>query len=353
MIMIDPELIQVRKDEILNINSLKSYLTELFNENLNNFKIMQFGGGHANLTYLLSFNNKEYVLRRPPIGPIAPSSHDMGREHKVQKSLNALFPLAPKSIHFCENTNIIGCKFHIIERRNGYVIRKVFPSFVNVDQKYVNDLTYNSVDVLASLHLIEPNEVGLQRLGKPDGFVERQLNGWEDRWKKSTNSDQLNNVFDTLISKLRIKIPKPQHASILHNDFKWDNIMWSFDKVSKPVAVFDWDMCTLGDPLMDLGHMLNYWIDDQDPSESQLITSMPLEKIIYPRKNEIINFYSKKTGFNIDNINWYYAFGAFKLAVILQQIFIRFLNGQTKDKRFANFDVRIQALIKRANSIII
>ena len=239
--MIDPELIQVRKDEILNINSLKSYLTELFNENLNNFKIMQFGGGHANLTYLLSFNNKEYVLRRPPIGPIAPSSHDMGREHKVQKSLNALFPLAPKSIHFCENTNIIGCKFHIIERRNGYVIRKVFPSFVNVDKKYVNDLTYNSVDVLASLHLIEPNEVGLQRLGKPDGFVERQLNGWEDRWKKSTNSDQLNNVFDTLISKLRIKIPKPQHVSILHNDFKWDNIMWSFDKVSKPVAVFDYD----------------------------------------------------------------------------------------------------------------
>ena len=353
MIMIDPELIQVRKDEILNLNSLKTYLTELFNENLNNFKIMQFGGGHANLTYLLSFNNKEYVLRRPPIGPIAPSSHDMVREHKVQKSLNALFPLAPKSIHFCENTNIIGCKFHIIERRNGYVIRKFFPSFINVDQKYINELTYNSVDVLASLHSIAPNAVGLQTLGKPEGFVERQLNGWEDRWKKSTNSDQLNNVFDTLISKLRFKIPKPQHASILHNDFKWDNIMWSFDKVSKPVAVFDWDMCTLGDPLMDLGHMLNYWIDDQDPSESQLITSMPLEKIIYPRKNEIINYYSKKTGFKIDNINWYYAFGAFKLAVILQQIFIRFLNGQTKDKRFANFDVRIQALIKRANSIII
>ncbi len=353
MIMIDPELIQVRKDEKLNINSLKLYLSELFNEDLNNFKIMQFGGGHANLTYLLSFNDTEYVLRRPPIGPIAPSSHDMGREHKVQKSLNKLFPLVPKSIHFCENANIIGAKFHIIERRNGYVIRKFFPSFMSVDKKYVDNLTFNSIDVLASLHLIDPSEVGLERLGKPDGFLERQLNGWEDRWKKSTNLDRSKNVFDTLISKLRINMPKPQHASILHNDFKWDNIMWSFEETSKPVAVFDWDMCTLGDPLMDLGHMLNYWIDDQDPDESELVTSMPVEKIFYPRKTDIINYYSKKTGFNIDNINWYYAFGAFKLAVILQQIFIRFLKGQTKDKRFENFDKRIDALIIRANSIII
>ena len=353
MIMIDPELIQVRKDEILNINSLKLYLTELFEKDLNNFKLMQFGGGHANLTYLVSFNDEEYVLRRPPIGPIAPSSHDMSREHKVQKSLNKLFPLAPKSLHFCEDISILGIQFHIIERRNGYVIRKCFPSFVNLDKKYVDSLTFNSIDVLASLHLIDPSEVGLENLGKPDGFVERQLNGWEDRWKKSAHSYELSIVFDKLILNLRKQIPKPQHASILHNDFKWDNIMWSFEDISEPVALFDWDMCTLGDPLMDLGHMLNYWIDDDDPIESQLVTSMPIEKIIYPKKNEIINYYSKKTGFNIDNINWYYAFGAFKLAVILQQIFFRFLKGQTKDKRFANFDKRVQALIKRANSIII
>ena len=208
--MIDPELIQVRKDERLNLDSLKLYLSQLFNQDLKNFKLLQFGGGHANLTYLLSFNKKEFVLRRPPVGPIAPSSHDMKREHKVQKSLNKIFPLAPNSIHFCSDHNIIGTDFHILERRNGYIIRKFFPNFINLNQKYIDKLTFNSIDALASLHSIEPSDVGLEDLGKPEGFLERQLNGWEDRWKKSSDSEQLMYVFDKTITNLRQKIPKPQ-----------------------------------------------------------------------------------------------------------------------------------------------
>ena len=351
MSMMDSELIQVRKDEKLNLFTLKPYLSDVFKTDLTNFKLMQFGGGHANLTYLISSNEMEFVLRRPPIGPIAPSAHDMKREHTVQKALNKKLTIVPNSIHLCEDINVIGTNFHIIERKKGYVVRKNFPDFIDINKDYINNLTFKSLDILSFLHLVKPYEVGLEKLGKPEGFVERQLNGWEDRWKKSTHSDELYYAFDKTIKHLRNKLPNPQCASILHNDFKWDNIMWSFENVTEPNAIFDWDMCTIGDPLMDLGHMLNYWIDDEDPIESKLITSMPISKIIYPRKSEIINYYSKKTGFNVENINWYYAFGAFKLAVILQQIYVRFLKGQTSDKRFSNFDKRIEALIKRANSI--
>ena len=349
--MIDPELIQVRKDENLDKASLTKYLSKLFCIEIKEFDLMQFGGGHANLTYLIKFNGCEYVLRKPPIGPLAPSAHDMYREHKVQKSLNKLFPLAPNSIHFCEDESVIGAKFHLIERRYGYVIRKSFPNFITPTKTFIDKISFNTVDILSSLHLINPKNVGLQNLGKPEGFVYRQLIGWEDRWRKSTDDKNMNKIFDKLIVTLHQKIPKSQHVSILHNDFKFDNIMWSFEKPTTPIAIFDWDMSTLGDPLMDLGHMLNYWIDDEDGPEAYLITSMPIDTINYPRKRNIVNYYSKKTGFNVDNINWYYAFGAFKLAVILQQIFIRFKKGHTKDTRFANFDKRIDALIKRANSI--
>ena len=169
--------------------------------------------------------------------------------------------------------------------------------------------------------------------------------------KKSTEDTDLNSKFDKLISYLRSTLPQPQTVTILHNDFKLDNIMWSNADPYDPIAVFDWDMCTRGDPLMDLGHMLNYWIDETDNEDCKLITSMPVNKILYPTRKEIVDYYSKKTGFNVENINWYYAFGAFKLAVILQQIFYRYQKGQTQDERFSNFGKRIDALIKRANNV--
>ena len=212
-------------------------------------------------------------------------------------------------------------------------------------------ISFKIIDVLADLHKINPDEVGLGDLGKPDGFILRQLNGWEERWKKSTEETVLNSKFDKLISYLRSTLPQPQTVTILHNDFKLDNIMWSNEDPFNPTAVFDWDMCTRGDPLMDLGHMLNYWIDETDNEDCKLITSMPVDKILYPTRKDIVDYYSRKTGFNVENINWYYAFGAFKLAVILQQIFYRYQNGQTQDERFSNFGKRIDALINRANNV--
>ncbi len=345
------ELINVRKDEQLDIESLGLYLRNSLKLEFDNLSSLQFSGGHANLTYLLKLDKKEYVLRRPPLGPVAPSAHDMLREHRVQSSLNPLFPLAPKSLYFCDDERIIGSKFHIIERRNGFVIRKEFEPYISPSKDNLRKLSFKIIDVLADLHNINPDEAGLGDLGKPEGFVLRQLNGWEERWKKSTDDKVLKSKFDKLISSLRLSLPHPQAVTILHNDFKLDNIMWSNTDPLDPIAIFDWDMCTRGDPLMDLGHMLNYWIDETDNEDCKLITSMPVNKILYPTRKEIVDYYSKKTGFNVRNINWYYAFGAFKLAVILQQIFYRYQKGQTQDERFSNFGKRIDALINRANNV--
>ena len=351
MAHIEQELIDVRKDEQLDLESLRQYLKNILKLEFNNLTSLQFSGGHANLTYLLKLDEREYVLRRPPLGPVAPSSHDMYREHRVQSSLNTLFPLAPKSLYFCDEETIIGSKFHIIERRNGFVIRKQFEPYISPTKDNLRKISFKIIDVLSDLHKINPDEVGLGDLGKPEGFVLRQLNGWEERWKKSTEETDLNSKFDKLISYLRATLPQPQTVTILHNDFKLDNIMWSNADPFDPIAVFDWDMCTRGDPLMDLGHMLNYWIDETDNEDCKLITSMPVDKILYPTRKEIVDYYSKKTGFNVENINWYYAFGAFKLPVILQQIFYRYQKGQTQDKRFSNFGKRIDALINRANNV--
>ncbi len=351
MAHIEQELIDVRKDEQLDLENLRQYLKNILKLEFNNLTTLQFSGGHANLTYLLKLDEKEYVIRRPPLGPVAPSSHDMYREHRVQSSLNTLFPLAPKSLFFCDDEAIIGSKFHIIERRNGFVIRKQFDPYISPLKENLRKISFKIIDILSDLHKINPDEVGLGDLGKPDGFVLRQLNGWEERWKKSTEETDLNSKFDKLISYLRSSLPQPQTVTILHNDFKLDNIMWSNEDPFDPTAVFDWDMCTRGDPLMDLGHMLNYWIDETDNEDCKLITSMPVDKILYPTRKEIVDYYYKKTGFNVENINWYYAFGAFKLAVILQQIFYRYQKGQTQDERFSNFGKRIDALINRANNV--
>ena len=248
---------------------------------------------------------------------------------------------------------IVGSQFHIIERKKGFIIRKEFPDFLPLNLNFINQMSDQMIKILSDLHKINPIKVGLEKLGRPEGFVERQLLGWEKRWKLATENTSLNTVFDDLLENLKINIPKSKIVSIIHNDFKLDNIMWNNSNFLSPEAIFDWDMCTLGDPLMDLGHMLNYWIDKEDDKDAKLITSMPTigNKILFPLKSEIIKLYSKYTGFDVKNINWYYAFGAFKLSVILQQIYVRYLKGQTKDKRFANFNKRIDALIKRANRI--
>ncbi len=341
----DPETIAVRADEQLDVSRLEPYLRERLPETEGPLAIAQFGGGHANLTYLVAFGDHEYVLRRPPMGPIAPSAHDMKREHKVQANLYKAFPLAPRSFLFCDDLDIIGAEFHVSERRKGFVIRGAMPDRF-ADNPALNErIGAMLIDTLADLHSVDPSAIGLVDLGHPEGFVQRQLAGWSKRWHAAKDKDLAD--IDKVIAWLQANLPTSENVTLLHNDFKLDNVLLDPQDPATPTAVLDWDMCTLGDPLMDLGHMLNYWTDRSDGEEWRTVLTMPTWRNGFPTRTEVVARYAERTDFDVSAINWYFVFGSFKLAVILQQIYIRFLRGQTSDQRFAQFDQRVAGLARR------
>ena len=341
----DPETIDVRADEKIDTSRLEPYLRERLPKTDGPLEVSQFGGGHANLTYLLAFGPDEYVLRRPPMGPVAPSAHDMKREHRVQSALYKAFALAPRSFLYCDDPDIIGADFHVSERRSGFVIRGEMPERFADDPALNQRIGSMLIDTLADLHSVDPTAVGLEGLGKPDGFVKRQLDGWTKRWHAAKDKDLPD--IDQVLPWLQENLPSSKYVTLLHNDFKLDNVLLSTDDPAKPTAVLDWDMCTLGDPLMDLGHMLNYWTDRTDGPEWRSNMTMPTWRDGFPTRTEVVARYADKTGFDVSAINWYFVFGSFKLAVILQQIYIRYLRGQTKDKRFSRFDERVAGLAQR------
>ena len=338
----DPELIDVRPEETLDLSRLEPWLRAHLPSTDGNLTVRQFGGGHANLTYLVGFGETEYVLRRPPLGPIAPTSHDMAREHLVLARLGEVFPLAPTSFALCRDESVMGVDFHVLERRQGLVIRTGLPARLKSDLATVRRLSEMVVDTIADLHAIDPRRVGLSDLGQPVGFVTRQLAGWSKRWHAAKDRELAS--VDRLISWLREQIPTSQVTSLLHNDYKLDNILLDTNDPAIATAVLDWDMCTQGDPLMDLGYLLNVWVEPGDPPAWRETAAMPSYENGFMTRRELVDRYAERTGFDVREVLWYYAFGVFKLIVILQQIYIRFLRGQTQDPRFADLGRRIAAM---------
>ena len=337
----DPELIDVRLEETLTLERLEPWLREHLPSTDGALSVRQFGGGHANLTYLVAFGDTEYVLRRPPLGPIAPTSHDMAREHRVLAQLGEAFPLAPTSFALCRDESIIGVDFHVMERRQGRVIRTDLPASLIGDTANLRRLSEMVVDTIAALHAVDPGRVGLSDLGRPDGFVARQLAGWSKRWHAA--KDRELPAVDRLISWLNEQIPCSDATTLLHNDYKLDNILVDTHDPATATAVLDWDMCTQGDPLMDLGYLLNVWVEPGDPPSWRETTAMPSHVDGFMTRREVVERYADQTGFDVGGARWYYAFGVFKLIVILQQIYIRYLRGQTQDPRFADLGRRIEA----------
>ena len=346
-----PELIDVRPEETLDLARLEPWLRTHLASTDGALTVRQFPGGHANLTYLLRFGETEYVLRRPPLGPLAPTSHDMTREHRVLARLGKLFPLAPTSFALCQDESIIGVDFHVIERRRGFVIRSALPVGLHVDPSTVRRLSEMIVDTLADLHAVDPTRVGLADLGRPVGFVARQLSGWSARWHAAKDRERPS--VDRLISWLHEQMPASPATSLLHNDYKLDNILLDPSDPATATAVLDWDMCTRGDPLMDLGYLLNVWIEAGDPPAWREHAVMPSYEDGFMNRRDVVERYAERTGFDVGAALWYYAFGAFKLMVILQQIYIRYLRGQTRDPRFADLGRRVDGLADKGVAIAI
>ncbi len=293
-------------------------------------RFSQFPGGKANLTYLATAGDLELVLRRPPHGPVAPGSHDMAREHRVLAALWQAYPRAPRAYHYCEDPDVMGKEFFVMERRHGVVIRDSWPDGFPDDGAVKRRLAEDLVEALAELHLVDYEAIGLGDLGRPEGFVDRQVAGWTKRWDLAKTVDVP--AMDELARVLGRSVPEPQRATQLHNDFKLDNTMADF--AGNVVAVFDWDMATLGDPLVDLGTALAYWADPDDPTYlifgEGAVTLAP-----YLSRDEVAERYAAATGFDLAGLRFYQALAMFRLTVIIQQIYVRWVRRQTRDERFA------------------
>src|ERR1051325_7051735 len=310
--------------------------------------IAQFPGGHSNLTYRLRFGDVDLVVRRPPVGPVAPTAHDIAREFRWLTAIHPVFPLAPRAYVLCEEVDVIGVPFYVMERRNGIVVRTDEPPALQ-NPAARRRLSEALIDTLASLHAIDVEKAGLGAMGKPAGFVERQVKGWSDRWLRSQTTALPE--MDALAAWLRDHLPAaPSPPAVVHGDFKLDNVMLDEHDVTRLIAVFDWEMCALGDPLVDLGIVLAYWSPTAPPSQRDALTTV-IDRPGYFTKDEIVERYALKSARDISGIRVYEGFAVFKIAVVIQQIYYRFAKGQTTDQRFATFDQRVAFLARHAAAL--
>ncbi len=353
------ELIAERPDERLDITRLEPWLRTHLPGAEAPLSVAQFHGGKANLTYLLRFGEgaaaREFVLRRPPLGPIPPGAHDMRREHRVLSVLHTRYPLAPRSLLLCEDESVIGAVFLVEERRCGFVIRDDIPAEFAGRPELNRRIGFALIDALADLHTVGAAEIGLDGLGRVEGFLERQLSGWTRRWEASLGGPEeaeSRAAMAPALDWLARKLPKERGGALLHNDYRLDNCLLDTADPARIVAVLDWDMCTRGDPLADLGYLLNYWVEPGDDPAWRAIASMPTWRPGFPSRAEAIARYAERTASDVGDILWYQVFAAFKLAVIIQQIYIRYVRGQTQDKRFASYAARVIGLADKGRRLI-
>ncbi|MDQ3862143.1 MAG: phosphotransferase family protein [Actinomycetota bacterium] len=344
------ETIDVREGETFDLEAVERYLRAHV-ENLpeGKLRVSQFPSGASNLTYLLEVGDWEGVLRRPPLGPVPPKAHDMGRESRILARLNAVYPLAPRPYFFCEDESVIGAPFYVMERRKGVVLDDSFPENIDPDRELCRGISRTLVDTLVELHAVDISEAGLVDLGKPEGFLKRQTEGWISRYEKA-KTDEIGEV-EPLTDWLARDIPESPPPAIIHNDYKLNNLVLDPEDLSRILAVLDWEMATIGDPLFDLAVSLSYWIEPGDSDE--LKTVMPTVTVTpgFMTRKELIDRYAEESGRDLSGMHWYVVFGYFKLACILQQIYARWKKGQTKDERFATFGERVQTLIVHAENL--
>lgn len=340
------ELIPMRADERIDPAKVGAFLEGKLPGVSGVPEILQFEGGRANLTYLLIYGGGEYVLRRPPLGPVAPKSHDMGREYRVLSVLYKAYPLAPRAYLYSEDASIVGAPFLVMERRRGIVIRQEMPPEFRSNPELNRRVSAMLVDALADLHLVDAKAVGLDTLGKPEGFMERQVSGWAGRWE-AAKTEQVPR-FAEVHEWLKARIPKTPRASLVHNDFKLDNMMVSARDPATPVAVFDWDMCTMGDPLADVGTLLGYWVEAADGEARTSFPTMPTVQPGWYSRREVAEHYARRTGVDVRDLHFYEAFANWKTAVVIQQIYVRFHRGQTQDVRFKEYGRRAAGLVDAA-----
>ena len=333
----------IREGEALDLQKVEAYLKDTIPGLKGSLTVKQFPSGFSNLTYFLKVGDTELVLRRPPFGKKAKTAHDMSREFRILKALHPVFPYCPEPLAFCDDPAVLGCDFYVMNCIRGIVLRKDIPAELSMTPGQVGQLCDNMIDVFCRLHAIDYKAIGLADFGKPEGYVRRQVEGWSRRYRDARTPDapDFEKVMGWLAENMPPEIGDP---CIIHNDYKFDNLVLNPDNPLEIIGVFDWEMATLGDPLMDLGSSLGYWVQADDPEEQKVIRMLPTTAGGMMTRREVVDAYLEKSGRSVDDFNFYYVFGLFRLAVIAQQIYYRFYHGQTKDERFGLLIAAVEVL---------
>lgn len=343
MITIDHS-IPLKEGEQFDLEVLNRYLEKVAPSIGKITNVTKFPGGYSNITYCLETANKEYVLRMPPAGVQIHAAHDMGREFRVISLLEPHYKKVPRVIHCYEHDNIIGAPFYIMERIKGVILRAGNAPKMQIEKDQMREISIALIDNLVALHAIDIEKTGLIQLGKPDGYVRRQVSGWVKRYydAETDTIENMNKIADWLSKQ----IPRAQKATLLHNDYKYDNVILDPTNLSNIICVLDWEMTTVGDPLMDLGASLAYWFEagEEEVLKIYNLTWLPGNL----SRKEFVNRYAEKTNRDVADILFYYIFGLFKNAVIGQQIYQRFKQGKTNDARFGALLPLIQLLSLKA-----
>ncbi|MCU0389883.1 MAG: phosphotransferase family protein [Thermoflexibacter sp.] len=333
----------IRQGEELDIAKLKNFLNQEIPDLQGEISISQFPSGFSNLTYMVAVGTKEFVLRRPPFGANIKSAHDMQREYNILKNIAKAYNKVPQPLIYSNDISIIGAEFYMMERVKGVILRQKPPKGVTLTPALMRAISIATIDNLAEIHQIDIEKYKLKELGKPEGYVRRQVEGWTERYKKA-ETDTVNSMNETA-TWLLANLPMDNTPSLIHNDYKYDNIVLNPEKLDDIIAVLDWEMATIGDPLMDLGTTLGYWAQEGDPD---LLKNFSLTSFAGNlSRQEVVERYAAQTNQNaqelLPKMVFYYAFGCFKIGVIIQQIYARYKKGFTQDQRFANLIYMVYA----------
>ena len=351
-----PEVAPVRPGEALDWDRLEAWLgprlRDVLPESAGPIEVLQFPNGSANLTYLLRVGDRELVLRRPPFGQIAPGAHDMKREFKVLSRLWQQFDRAPRAFVFCDDPAVLGADFFVMERRRGEVVRDAVPAGMAQHRDVGRRISFALVDAMADLHALHPGACGLGDLGRPEGFADRQLAGWNKRWELSRPESGALAEMEDIHRRLDRHRPAPARAAIVHNDLKLDNCQFDPADPDRVTAIFDWDMTTLGDPLVDLGTLLNYWPDPSDTEDTARGTRPALAHAGLPPRADIAARYAERTGADLGAVSWWEAFALWKTVVVVQQLHRRWARGESTDPRMEHIADRAPGLVRSAATVL-
>lgn len=337
----------LREEDAFDVDALHRWLSTQVSLPDTPPEVRQFAGGASNLTYLLRYADRDLVLRRPPAGVKAASAHDMRREHRVQQALKPVYRYVPEMVAFCDDPSVMGSDFYVMERVEGTILRGRLPKGMELSEEQARTLGYRAVDSLLELHQVDVEAAGLSDLGKGLGYVSRQVAGWSDRYRRARTENVPD--FEPVMAWLTENQPADVAIRLVHNDFRLDNLV--LDDDLNVVGVLDWEMATLGDPLMDLGGALAYWVQADDDDMMRVSKRQPTDLPGMPTRAEVVAHYGARTGLPVESWTFYEVFGLFRLAGIAQQIYYRFHHGQTTNPAFKDFWFFVSYLETRCRAI--